>query len=179
LQSSDDQWDTIGIDEAADELIREQEIAPFIIVMPWHRTGIDLEATLVNVLIPYVDQVYATDPRRLSRSIGGVSRGGGWALRMGLRYPGLFSAIGLHSPAIFYNNAYIKYWIEHIPTGLTPRIWIDMGLEDPLYEAVRDLTDFFRELNISYTQSISNGDHTMEYWSTHAKAYVRWYASGW
>jgi enterochelin esterase-like enzyme len=179
LQASNDQWDAIGIDIAADELINNQEIPPFIIVMPWHKTGIDLEEALVNILLPYIDQAYDTDPNRLSRAIGGVSRGGGWALRLGLSHPELFSAVGLHSPATFYNNLYIHYWVDQIPNGRIPRIWIDIGEEDPLYKEVKELMDYLQEHGVSFTHSISNGGHTLDYWTTQVRTYLRWYALGW
>jgi endo-1,4-beta-xylanase len=51
------------------------------------------ETTVVKELIPYIDQHYRTIASREGRSIQGMSMGGFGTMRLGLKYPDLFSSI--------------------------------------------------------------------------------------
>jgi len=179
LQVSDRQWDELGVDEQADALITSGGTSPFLIVMPWQKTGVEVETTIVDVLVPRIDQIYRTLRQPAWRAIGGLSRGGGWALRIGLRHPDLFGAIGLHSPAIFFSDPYIALWVKDIPEEAMPRLWIDIGNQDSLQKSTLALIALLEELGVPYTSLMPAGDHTSEYWSSHLEDYLLWYTSGW
>jgi enterochelin esterase-like enzyme len=179
LTYTDSQWDELGIDETADGLIIDGQIPPLIIVMPWKRTGIDLENAVVDVLVPLIDQTHPTGRSPEWRAIGGISRGGGWALRIGLRHTDVFGAIGLHSPATISSPPYIVRWIGQIPEASIPRLWIDIGESDSLNKAVSDLLSIFDEHGMPYTAQVSPGNHTPAYWTAQLETYLRWYTSGW
>jgi endo-1,4-beta-xylanase len=51
------------------------------------------ETTVIKELIPYIDQHYRTIASRDGRSIQGMSMGGFGCMRLGLKYPELFSSI--------------------------------------------------------------------------------------
>jgi hypothetical protein len=51
------------------------------------------ETTVIKELIPYIDQHYRTIASRDGRSIQGMSMGGFGCMRLGLKYPDLFSSI--------------------------------------------------------------------------------------
>jgi enterochelin esterase-like enzyme len=51
------------------------------------------ETTVIKELIPYIDQHYRTIAARDGRSIQGMSMGGFGCMRLGLKYPDLFSSI--------------------------------------------------------------------------------------
>ncbi len=179
LQSTDAQWDESGVDETADALISSGTLPPFIIVMPWHRTGIDLTQAIPEILLPHIEQNYAARPDRAYRAIGGVSKGGGQALEIGLKYPHLFEAVGMHSPAVQYLDAVIVEWALNIPPDERPTLWIDIGLRDSLYPAAESLIDKLQGNSIPITIQINEGDHLAEYWQAHLEGYLRWYASNW
>jgi enterochelin esterase-like enzyme len=94
--SNDDQWDRLGMDEAADQLISAGTIAPLIIVMPQETNFLEdpqiskYGYALMDELLPWVDANYPTISNRQTRAIGGLSRGAGWAMRLGLINPDLF-----------------------------------------------------------------------------------------
>jgi enterochelin esterase-like enzyme len=111
----------LGMDTAADALIKTGEIKPIRIVCPNmdNSRGINsseyyreiqgkygvvhqgrYEDYLVDEIIPYVDHSFPTIRDRCGRSIGGVSSGGYTALSIGLRHQELFTKIGGHMPAI-------------------------------------------------------------------------------
>lgn len=179
LQASDSQWDELGIDEQADALITGGGVPPFLIVMPWQKTGVEIETTIVDVLVPHIDHIYRTLRQPAWRAIGGLSRGGGWALRIGLQHPNLFGTIGLHSPAIFFSDPYIAAWVKDIPKEAIPRLWIDIGNRDSLQEPTSALIALLEELGVPYTSLMPVGDHTYEYWSAHLEDYLLWYTSVW
>src|SRR5512138_837278 len=130
---TDDQWIRLGAVKVMDDLILSGESAPFIIVFPddryWNlEAGPGFGDRLVNSLIPYIDATYRTLADRDHRAIGGMSRGAGWSLRLGLTRPDLFGIIGLHSLAVFQKDASkVSDWIENIPPDSRPTIFMDIG----------------------------------------------------
>lgn len=179
LQSTDSQWDDLGIAEVADRLILSGTLPPFIIVMPWHRTGIDLTRAIPEVLLPHVEQNYAARPERTYRAIGGLSKGGGQALEIGLKYPQLFAALGMHSPAVQYLDRVVVEWALDIPAPTRPKLWLDIGMQDSLYPAAESLLTELQRNSIPITIQINEGDHLAKYWQTHLEGYLRWYGSNW
>ncbi|KPK93452.1 MAG: hypothetical protein AMJ88_07890 [Anaerolineae bacterium SM23_ 63] len=179
IQADDSQWVDLGISNLADNLITSGRVEAFIIIMPWQRTGLDIEVALVEELVPYIDETYRSRPQPFWRGIGGLSRGGGSALRIGLKHPDVFGVIGLHSPATFYDTVYVSFWIREISKEDMPRIWIDIGGEDSLRDATLDLIALLDELEVPYTSLLPEGDHSPAYWSAHLEEYLLWYALQW
>ena len=68
-----------------------------------HRPGFG--DRLVSLVVPYVDAKYRTLPDAGHRAVGGLSRGGGWAIHMALTQYRTFGIVGLHSPVIFDDDA--------------------------------------------------------------------------
>lgn len=180
LARTDSEWDDLGADELAQAWIAAGQVPPFLIVMPWERLGLDFELAIVEQLIPHVEQVYGASPDRLQRAIGGISRGGGWALRIGLKHPDLFGAIGLHSPAVLVPDLFdLPDWIRPIAPADLPSIWIDMGERDPQRFELLELTDLLDELAVPYSLARFPGEHTEAYWAAHLEEYLKWYVLGW
>jgi enterochelin esterase-like enzyme len=177
LGRTDSQWDEIGVDQVTDELLARQRISPFLIVMPWERTGIELESAIVEVLIPHIEHTYNASPMRQNRAIGGISRGAGWALRIGLKHPELFRAIGLHSPAILAPDLFtLSDWVESIPNAYQPIIWIDIGDKDTLLDGARELKNLLDDLGFSYQWTLKEGYHEENYWAANLAEYLQWYS---
>ena len=183
----DDQWDRIGADEAANRLISSGEIPPFLIVMPYdlstsQPTQSHFAQALIEELIPHIDAQYRTIPKREYRAVGGLSRGGGWAIHLGLRNWQEFGALGAHSPAVFHTDAdRMESLLEDIPVGKMPKIFIDIGDRD-LAEIMLPTLDFEMLLNrigIPHEWHLFNGYHSEDYWRTHLDKYLRWYTKGW
>lgn len=185
---TEDQWDRLGADEAADELIAAGEIAPFLIVMPFdlnnHRQPVrnHLDEALLNELLPWIDKNYRTLPERESRAIGGLSWGASWAIHFGLTHPELFGAFGGHSPPVFFEDApFVRRWLDGIPAELMPRIWLDIGEGDQsaILESAKSFEGLLNERDIPHEWWLFSGGHTEEYWSSHVEMYLRWYAAEW
>jgi enterochelin esterase-like enzyme len=112
---SDDKWmgttkHWINLPSVIDKALVAKESREFIIVMPngftrYHgsmysnsvTTG-DWEDFIAIELVAFVDGRYRTIPDAASRGLAGHSMGGYGAMRIGMKHPGIFSAVYLLSP---------------------------------------------------------------------------------
>jgi enterochelin esterase-like enzyme len=180
LAGDDGQWPRLGVAAAADHLISDLGSDPFLIVMPWQRTGLDSEAAILHGLIPFIESHYRALPGPTWRAIGGLSRGAGWAFRIGMGHPDMFSAVGLHSPALLNGDMIaVERWLRQSSAADTPRLWIDIGDRDTLLPTVEQLQDRLDELNVRYEFHPGKGWHDEDYWSSRVGEYLAWYAAGW
>jgi enterochelin esterase-like enzyme len=181
---TDDQWIRLGAVKTTDRMILSGESIPFIIVFPDDRywnlpPGPGFGQRLVDEVIPYVDATYRTLPDRNHRAIGGMSRGAGWALRLGLIRWDLFGTIGLHSLAVQSDVSEIRGWLGKIPPTSRPRVFMDIGDNDQELENAQLVETQFNDFGLMHEWHLYSGAHTEEYWSAHVEEYVRWYAEGW
>jgi enterochelin esterase-like enzyme len=184
---NDDQWDRLGVDETADDLIAAGEIPPLIIVMPRDRswaqpTEDHFGQVLADGLLPFIDKSYRTLPDRLHRAIGGLSRGAGWAIHLGLSRWELFSALGAHSLPVFWaDTSHVRQWLKDIPSDELPRIYLDIGEKDrpAIMSSARWFEDLLTELDIPHEWHLFTGYHEEAYWHSHVEQYLRWYTRDW
>lgn len=182
---TDDQWIRLGAVTAADNLILSGKAQPFIIVFPDDRywnlpPGTGFGERLINDLIPYIDQNYRTLPDRGHRALGGLSRGGGWTVQLGLKHYDMFSSIGMHSPAIFVEDSpYIEKWITAVPFDQWPRVWIDAGDQDKELGSITQFEGLLTAYGVPHEWRMYTGDHSEVYWRAHVAEYIQWYADGW
>lgn len=184
---NDDQWDRLGVDEAADELISDEEISPLIIVMPrdrlWSQPTEDLFGqAVIEILVPWIDQNYRTLPDRDHRAIGGLSRGAGWALHIGFSQWESFGTIGMHSLPVFWTDLpHIKQWLDAIPRRFTPRIYMDLGDKDrpQITKSAIWFEELLTEKKIPHEWHLYPGYHEEAYWEDHMVEYLRWYTQKW
>ena len=135
---------------------------------------------LVNDLIPWVDAHYRTLVDREYRAIGGLSRGGNWAVRIGIMNWDLFEAIGAHSAPLFYGDLdRIPGWIEAIPESKIPRLYLDIGGDDTDWEDAAAFESLLVELSVPHSWHQFPGMHEESYWHAHLDEYLLWYSSGW
>ena len=184
---NDDQWERLGAGQIAGELAASGELPPFLIVMPrdrlWSEPTDDLFGqAVVDVLLPWIESTYRTLPQREFRAVGGLSRGAAWALHLGLTYPELFSAVGLHSGFAFHSDTpYVRRWLEAIPAPVMPRFYLDIASNDrpDIYDSAVWLESLLTGYNIPHEWHIFTGYHEEAYWQAHVAQYLRWYAEEW
>jgi enterochelin esterase-like enzyme len=183
--AADSQWDDLGIDEWADSLISEKSISPLIIIMPREITWIILPENpfgdhLIKAVIPWIDSHYQTIDDRDNRAIGGMSRGGNWAVRLGLLHWGLFGSIGAHSTPLFLGDLNrVPGWVEIIPPSQTPRILMDIGEDDNNLTDAEALHGYLLDQDIPHEWRVYPGLHDDHYWKSHLEEYLKWYNEGW
>jgi enterochelin esterase-like enzyme len=184
---TDNHWDQLGVPDTADRLIAQGEFDPFIVVMP--RDRVWLEPTEDNFgraveqsLIPWVDEHYRTIPDREHRAVGGLSRGGAWAIHLGLSHPELFSAVGAHSGFVFHSDVQsVNLWLNNLQKGKVPRIYMDVANQDrpAIAESAKFLEEKLTQNDIPHEWHMFVGEHDEEYWQAHVEDYLRWYVQDW
>jgi S-formylglutathione hydrolase FrmB len=180
LGRTPDQWLDLGLAETADNLILSGQIPPLLIMLPYIPGEDSNDAAFLADLLPEVDRQFRTEPDRAHRAIGGVSRGAEWALRLALRRPDLFGAVGMHSISPSPNALVDIYqWAQAVPESLWPRIYFDAGYSDPQLQEMLQILNVFDLLNRPYEKHIPPGDHSDAYWGANINQYLLWYSSNW
>ncbi|MDY7079149.1 MAG: alpha/beta hydrolase-fold protein [Chloroflexota bacterium] len=187
----DAHWDNLGADEDADAGIQTNLLPYLIIVMPRGREHLyvgtsggdhSFEGQVVNDLIPHIDATYRTHTEREGRAIGGISRGGVWALEIGFLHPGLFAAVGAHSPALSVNLApqsYDPFYLLTNPGVGMLRIYLDAGDLDWAREGTQALHEALDEQGIANELVVHSGGHANVLWEENMVEYLAFYAAGW
>jgi enterochelin esterase-like enzyme len=185
-------WHSLGIAELAEAGILAERWPPFLIVLPdggWIANNSSggpgsYESVIMNDLIPYVEQTTCAWADPAGRAIGGLSRGGYWALEIAFRFPEQFASVGGHSAALLDTHA----WPEVNPqvTGLSQnlgdlRIYLDIGANDYVIHNIRQL---HLEMEtavppIPHTWVLNEGSHEEAYWQTYIPDYLDWYTEPW
>ena len=183
---TDDQWDRLGVDEAADSMIAAKEIPPFLIVMPLEENTFEdifsasFGPDLVDGLVPWIDAHYLTCTERTCRAIGGLSRGGAWALRLGFIHWDIFGAIGLHSTPPFIGDPNrLPAWLSEIPPDQLPRVYMDTGKRDWYINSTSEFESLLVRYAVPHEWYLFNGTHEEAYWSAHVPDYLAWYTQAW
>jgi Enterochelin esterase and related enzymes len=182
---TDTQWQQLGLTAAADQLIKTGQIPPLLIVMPNEDASMsDADSSnfgeaIIQEVIPWVDQHYTTCDVRPCRAIGGLSRGGNWAVRIGLSHPDFFTAIGAHSTPLFYGDlSRLGTWTSAIPAGETaPMIYMDFGKSDEENDLMLQFDQQLSSLGVVHQMIQFNGFHNSDYWSAHVGQYLLWYSA--
>lgn len=184
MTDTEDQWIRLGMTDLADQLISEGLIQPLIIVMPyeinWQLQPEDSNygKAIVDVLIPYVEEHYSACTERACRAIGGLSRGGNWAVDIGFANWQMFTAIGAHSTPLFYGElTRVTLAVRSMPSiDQCPSLYVDAGKKDANLAQVEDFEKALVELKVPHEYHLNGGYHDDAYWSSHTEEYLLWYA---
>lgn len=101
-------WVNAGhIQATVDALVDADDMPPAVVVMPdagttWYVDRKEkMETALLRDLLPDVEQTFRVIGTREGRLVAGQSMGGFGAMRCALKYPDMFAAAALLSPAIY------------------------------------------------------------------------------
>lgn len=183
-------WDDLGVDEAAEVAIAASQIPPLLIVMPDggrlanESSGgpYSFEGLILNDLIPHIEANFCAWPATAGRAIGGLSRGGYWALEIAFRHPQMFASVGGHSAALLDTHAGPELNPQF--TGLANnlgdlRVYLDIGAEDYLRANILRLHEEMTTAGVTHTWHLNPGRHEDAYWAEHVTDYLVWYGQGW
>ena len=136
-----------GVDETAERLVHAGRVKPLVIVAINHAGALRADEFaptrdahrhagghanhyarfLVDELKPYIDRTFRTQPDAASTAVGGSSLGGLVTLHIGLEHPGVFGALAVLSPSIWWDRRAVLTRVEGLPARLPWRIWLDVG----------------------------------------------------
>jgi enterochelin esterase-like enzyme len=189
------QWENIGAIDALEQAMRLETLGPMILVMPYMGNIGNLnqfppdpsyESVLLEELVPPTDRDFCTISNADHRAIGGISRGGFWAMSVALRHPDVFGIVGGHSAALD---------IVSVPPSYNPldlarnaatldatdlRIYVDNGAEDPVGAELQTFSTRLTQRQIAHDYDIfPTGGHNEDYWSSHVGEYLAFYGRNW
>ncbi len=176
------QWLDVGITSSADCLAAGEGLDPLVIVLvdgssveSARAEGVaPMEGLVVDEILPAVRRSRPHLAGRDGTSIGGISLGGGWALRIVAHRPDLFSAVGGHSPAATLTPDEARSLGDQ-----RVRVWLDVGRADALDAKVADLQVALGRFDVDPMVMRWQGGHDRRYWSDHTEDYLRFYAHLW
>lgn len=181
----DDYWISLGVTGIADTAINNGQ-TPFIMVFPFEERFLEDNSiskfpdAMINDLIPWVDANYATCLQKMCRAIGGISRGGGWAIKLAVRNIDLFGTLGGHSYGLMFGDSnQVQKQLETHTIDDFPRIYLDRGEQDSLAPDIDYFVKVLMANGIRPEFHIYPGSHTRNYWSTHVQEYMDFYMDAW
>ncbi len=187
---TDTHWIDLGIIEQIELGVQEERYPPFIVIMPFNgeigntTSGNDhsIEGITLNSLIPYVDDHFCSWNEAAGRSIGGISRGGYWALEIAFRHTELFTAVSGHSSHLRFETDRAAYnpLATYTDADLSEmRIWLDWGINDFLRSGQEQLRDSLLDSGANLDVHVNGGGHNDEYWLLHIRDYLDWHTAVW
>ncbi len=183
-------WDDLGLDEVADAGIAAGDWPPFLIVMPYLPEPLysstdggpgSYEQELLEGLIPFIEGSYASEPSAASRWLAGISRGGVWALEVGLSHPEVFGGVAALSPALAVNNSRPQYDPLVIASGagpFPPRLFLSAGETDWARAATERLSGILEEAGADVALRITPGGHELRAWEEALRPMLEALAAG-
>ncbi|MEO8612593.1 MAG: CapA family protein [Chloroflexota bacterium] len=188
----DGEWTRLGLPQIIDQGIADGTLPPMIIVMPFGEwianknqfEDVSWENVFLKELMPLVESQYRIDARRETRAIGGISRGGFWALEIAFRHPDLFSSVGGHSAFLDPGNAPAAFnpidLAASAPGLDSLRIALDRGGQDYAAPGLDLIDEKLKARGIPYSYTIyPEGQHYVTYWQAHVAEYIQFYAAPW
>jgi enterochelin esterase family protein len=192
----EDAWTTLGrTPYILDNLIAQGKALPMIVVMtngnarsaaapgeepsglitspadPGLANQGGFEKSLINDVIPFIEQNYRTLTDKDHRAIAGLSMGGMHTQSITNANPDKFGYIGVMSMGLRtnsrmgnYNEEEHKKQVLAIQKSGVKLYWIACGTDDFLFESVTTLRKFYDELGFKYEYRESTGGHTWPNW---------------
>lgn len=180
-----DQWIDLGMTSLADEWITSKKIPPLVIVLPFERLYLldsytsKFDIALVEDLLPQVLDQFNLRQEWEYRAIGGLSRGGNWAVRIGFVFPDAFGKVGAHSFTTFAGDmGRVQDWLQSV-SAYRPALWFDIGETDHYRQYSEPLVLYLQQNQIPLDYTVNPGGHTIDYWMEHVDEYLSWYTKDW
>jgi enterochelin esterase-like enzyme len=187
----DSHWDGLGLDEAAEAEIAGGNLSPFLIVMPNVPEPLfsstdggpgSYEQEFIEGLVPTIESTYAADPRPASRALAGISRGGVWALEIGLRHADAFDGLAALSPALAVNRPRPEYDPFEIAATSGPfpgRIFLAAGETDWARAGTERFAGILEQGGVSPQLRIVPGGHEARAWEASIGPMLQALAARW
>ena len=179
-QFDDNMWFDLGAADYLDAMLANGEASPFLIISIFEEyyyravRGNKFPDAVIEEIIPWVDENFNTCAERECRAVGGISRGAAWTMRLGLTFPDLFSAIGIHSlPSYLGGPDQVREWIKEYPKDQYPRITLDSGRFDPEIKSAQATQLVFNQKGLPHDWHLNEGLHDTDYWGAQMEGYMR------
>ncbi len=200
MSGTNEEWQSYGIFDKADAMIRTGDLAPLIIVLPqgdkayWVDHAVtDKQAWgryMAQDVVREIDTRFRTLADSTHRAIGGVSMGAHGAVQLAFNYPGTFSVVGAHSlvlrrydtapsyfglPADYAKRDPMELALAKTELLRSVDLWIDIGEQDPWFGLAKQFDAELAGLKVTHAWHEWAGDHSASYWSAHLADYLHFY----
>ncbi len=170
------QWDEVGLDEAAGPAMQTGDLPPAIMIMPLIPEPLfsqtdggpgSYEEEALQGLVPFIQATWPVTAAPQGWAIAGISRGGIWALEIGLRHGEKFQAAAALSPSLAVNyprEAYDPFGLA-VGNGLPDRIFLGAGDTDWARARTEELSTILARSGRAPELWIVRGGHEARTWS--------------
>lgn len=185
-------WETLGVIDLVEEGILAGVWPPILIILPNQPEPLftksdggpdSYEQEMIDGLVPFIDETYRTLAEPQSRAIAGISRGGVWALEIGLRNPDVFNTVAALSPSLSVNHPralYDPFNIAGADSPLPDRILISGGEGEPSFlEKIELFAQHLTEEGIKHTFLLTDGNHTDVSWESILPEVIQFVMQSW
>lgn len=168
----------VALDHGGDTRLNE--------LSPWRNTqygggqGDAYLEFMVRTLKPRIDSTYRTLPDRQHTGMAGSSMGGLISLYAGLKFPEVFSKIGVFSPALWFAKDSVFAYVRQAKPRQPMQFYLVAGEQesDTMVPLMADLRDALRKAgvkqeNISY-RALADGKHAEWFWRREFPAAYKW-----
>jgi predicted alpha/beta superfamily hydrolase len=135
---------------------------------------------MVQTLKPYIDTNYRTLTGREYTGVAGSSMGALIATYAALRYPAVFSKVGVFSPAFWFANPQLHQYLRQHPANPDTRFYFVSGTTEsttmvPHMRAVRDSLAYYGvpAANLNFNTR-TDGQHAEWFWRREFPAGYQW-----
>lgn len=129
------------------------------------------EKSLVQDVIPFVEEHFRALPGRENRAVSGLSMGGMQTMNLSFDHTETFNYFGVMSMGIPDPRPDGRNWFENVDDRMKnletkgyKLYWIACGTDDFLYQAALNLVAKMEEHGLEYTYRESSGGHTWSNW---------------
>ena len=153
---------------------------------------------VAHELITRVEAEFPELPRTpKKRVIAGISMGGHGAIQVSINAPGIFGAVGAHSPVFRTQSEVLPDFEKQFGTGVAYQsrdpfslilvqgktflgpVYLDMGARDPWITNTSHFQELLQKLKVPGIYKVGtdpSGGHANGYWHYHLGEYFDWYA---
>lgn len=192
----EDAWSTMGrARQILDNLIEKGLAKPMICVMPNGNPGQQAARTqlieektyerndpafanlyvksLVNDIIPYIENHYRVIAKPEARAVSGLSMGGGHTLAVTNLFPGTFDYICPLSIGVRGESADVDKQLQAVKQGGYKLYWLACGESDFLWEMAKELDAALTRNGMEHTFFITDGGHTWANWRKYLNTFAQ------
>ncbi|WP_439474690.1 esterase [Algoriphagus formosus] len=128
------------------------------------------ENSLVEDVLPYLEENYRVIRDKDHRALAGLSMGGGHTITASINYPGTFGYIGVFSSGIFDANAdmdEMEKKFQALKASGVNKYWVACGEDDFVMESNKRLLSILEKTGLEHEYFENEGGHTWANWRTY------------